>query len=348
MPAFESRFVINRFCWFMLALILCFTYALDTRAQGHTIRGKVRNSTGTNLPRVTVSLETGNGALINQTVTNNEGDFYFGGLGDTSFTVTISAPDYSPASERVEFVRSVTSNEPGETHTIEITLAPKAGARIGPARVVFVQNVSQEARDAFQRGERLSRENKLQESIAAWREAVRVSPEYFDAHFSLGSAMLKARNIPEAISEFELARRINPKDDRLYQMFGAAMMEQRKFAVAAAAFAEASRLNAEDPLYMLRRGIALIEHASTLNPADAQQSATRRQALDEAESSLKRAYQVSAGKLNAVHQQLARVYERRGERARAAVELEKYLKKSPTDPNAAALREAIKKLRSTQ
>ncbi|MGI9068750.1 MAG: beta-sandwich domain-containing protein [Pyrinomonadaceae bacterium] len=330
------------------SVIFCIVCAAEARGQGHTIRGKIHNSAGTNLSGITVSLESGTGALINQTVTNNEGDFFFGGLNETSYTMTISAPDYNFASERVEFVRNVTANEPGEMRTIEITLTPKATARIGPARAIFIQNIPRSARIAFERGEQLVREKKFQQAVAGFREALQLFPNYFEAHLSLGSTLLTTGDMPSAISEFELARKINPADARLYQMFGAVMMQQRKFAVAAAAFAEAARIKAEDPQYLLWRGIALIDYASTLDPFSSQSAAARSQALNDAEESLKKAYEVSGKRLLAVHQQLARVYERRGERARAAVELEKYLKKSPTVPNAAAIREAIKKLRSMQ
>ncbi len=77
-------------------IIALLAYAAPSaRAQGHTIRGKVRNSSGVNLPQITISLESGNGGLINQTVTNNEGDFSFGELSDTSYIITVSAPDYN-------------------------------------------------------------------------------------------------------------------------------------------------------------------------------------------------------------------------------------------------------------
>lgn len=330
------------------SLILCFGCVAEARGQGHTIRGKIHNSAGTNLSGITVSLESGMGALINQTVTNNEGDFLFGSLDETSYLVTVSAPDYNPAAERVEFVRNVTANEPGETRTIEITLAPKAGARIGPARAVFFQTVPQAARIAFERGEQLAREKKFQQAVAGFREALKLFPNYFDAHLSQGSTLLTTGDLTAAITELELARKINPTDARLYQMFGAVMMQQRKFGVAAAAFAEAARLNPEDPQHLFRRGVALIEDASTLDPSSSQSTSARSQALNDAEASLKRAYEVSGKRLVAVHRQLARVYERRGERGRAADELEAYLRQSSSDPNAPAIREAIKKLRLDQ
>ena len=65
----------------------------------------------------------------------------------------------------------------------------------------------------------------------------------------------------------------------------------------------------------------------------------------EAETILARAHQVSGKKLAAVHLQLARLYEKRGDRNRAAGELEQYLK-SPEAKNSAAIRDAIRKLRA--
>ena len=64
----------------------------------------MRDSSGYNVPRVTVDLQTGNGAPIDQTTANNEGDFFFGGLPRQAIVVIVRAPDYNPASERVEFV----------------------------------------------------------------------------------------------------------------------------------------------------------------------------------------------------------------------------------------------------
>nr|MBA3357419.1 carboxypeptidase regulatory-like domain-containing protein [Pyrinomonadaceae bacterium] len=161
----------------LTALILCFACASDAMAQGHTIRGKVRNSSGVNLARITVNLESGNGALINQTVTNNEGDFFFSGLDETSYTLTISAPDYNPTSERVEFVRNVTSNESGETRTVEITLVRK-DVRVPRAGLRFVQDVPAAALKAFDEGVKLVRGGRAQEGLRAIEQAVSLFPEY--------------------------------------------------------------------------------------------------------------------------------------------------------------------------
>ncbi|HLL70388.1 MAG TPA: tetratricopeptide repeat protein [Pyrinomonadaceae bacterium] len=332
-----------------LASTLCcliFCAAVSSSAsvrQGHTIRGKVRTSAGFNVPRVTVSLETGSGALINQTVTNNEGDFTFTGLDDTSYQITISAPDYNPASERVEFVRNVGTGDPGETRTVEITLTGRGGVRPPRAGLNFVQNVPKAARDSYELSLKHLRENRAPDAHAALREAVRVFPDYFDAHFLLASEHIKQNKLDDAIKELNEAQRINPKDDRVWHAFGNVLMQQRKFAVAARVFAEASRLSPNDPQYPLLMGTALIEQAATIDPAKPEE---RNYAFSEAEKSLARAYQLSERKLAAVHLQLARLHEKRGDRARAADELEQYLRRSPDLKNAAAIREAVKTLRA--
>ncbi|HYG10242.1 MAG TPA: tetratricopeptide repeat protein [Pyrinomonadaceae bacterium] len=326
-------------------LALSFTCAAaDALAQGHSIRGKIRTSSGTSVPRVTVSLESGNGALIDQTVANNEGDFFFGNLSDSSYLVTISSPDYQPVSERVEFVRSVSPGEQGETRTIEITLTGRGGLSRPPrAGLNFVQNVPKAARDAYELSLKLSKEGRAPESLAALREAIKIFPDYFDARFLLASEHVKQGKLPDAITELNEAQRINPKDDRVWHAFGVVLMQQRKFAVAARIFAEAARLSPADPQYRLLAGTALIEQAALLNPS---QTEERNYAFAEAEKSLARAYELSDRKLAAVHLQLARLHEKRGDPARAADALEQYLRQTPDPKNADAIREAIKTLRA--
>src|SRR6267378_4448621 len=260
-----------------LALVFLLQLVLPAAAepqQGNIIRGKVRNSDGAAMPRVTVELQTGNGAAISQTVTNNEGDFAFAGLIETSYGLVISAPDYKPVNERVDFFNRA-GDRPGETRTVEISLVSSNGdrrtARLG---TTFVQNVPKEARAAFERALRLLRETNTSAAITALDEAIRNFPGYFDAHFVLGKEFMKAGKHSEAIAQLDEARRINPRDDRTYEL--------------------------------------------------------------------------SNRKLSTVHLQLARVYEKQGNRLRAASELEQYLKENPDSPNAEAIRDGIKKIRSKQ
>jgi len=335
----------------VIILLLLLAAPAAARAQtGNGIRGKVRDSAGNSVPRVTVELQTGNGAPVNQTTANNEGDFFFGGLGNTSYIVVIRAADYQPASETVEFSNYAGRDSPGETRTVEITLLRADSApRPAPGRTAVAQAVPTPAREAFERGMKLSREGHAAEAETAVREAVAAFPDYFDARFWLANELIRTGRLDDAVQHLEVARRVSPKDERVYLSFGELLMLKRNYGVAAAVFAEAARLSPADPQPFLRRGTALVEYAAGIDPASSVKAAeARRTALDDAEKALREASRLGGKKLGAALQQLARVYDKRGERARAADTLEQYLRENPTAPNAPAIRDAIKTLRAAK
>jgi cytochrome c-type biogenesis protein CcmH/NrfG len=313
-------------------------------AQGNTIRGKIRNAAGVNVGRTSVTLER-NGAMVEQTVANNEGDFTFGGLTDTSYTVIVTAVDYIPVRESVEFVRSATADQPGELRTIEITLTLKEPVRPPRAGINFVQNIPAPALAAFEAGLKHSRENRPTEAIASYREAIRLFPNYFNANLTLATELAKQGQLHEAITSLEVARAANPKDDRVYDLFARVMMQQRKYSVAARIYAEATRLNPAETQYLLARGTALIEQVVVIDGTPSTTAADERSfALAEAERVLLQAVKQNE-RLADAHLQLARVYEKKGERTQAAEQLERYLRKAPNAKNAEQIRGAIKKLR---
>lgn len=327
---------------FALALLICL--GSSAFSQGHTIRGKVRNSLGANVGRASITLEK-NGAPVDQTVANNEGDFTFTGLTETSYTVLVSAPDYNPASESVEFVRATATEQPGEMRTVEIILTAKGGLRPPRAGLTFVQDIPKAARSAFDSGIKFARENRISEAISAYENAIAIFPNYFDAHLVLANELAKQGKFPDAIKHLDEARRVNAKDDRVYDLFARVMMQQRKYAVAARIYSEASRLNPAESQYQLAQAMAMIEQASLIDPAKSKMAAEERSfALDESERILLQLIKQNENLADA-HLQLARVYEKKGDRSRAAGELERYLRKAPNAKNAGQIREAIKKLR---
>jgi tetratricopeptide (TPR) repeat protein len=296
---------------------------------GNTIAGKVRASTGQAAANLLIQLETGNGVPITQTVTGNEGDYTFSGLEGATFIVMVNDPHYQPVAERVEFAREAVGR-PGETLRMDITLVAKTEPGVPPARAVFHQDVPAAALQAYQRGVKLLAERRSDDGRQSLAVALKLYPNYFDAHFALGLELLRLGRFDEAIGELEQARVINPKDSRVYHTFGLVLFQQKKYGLAATVFAAALQLNPSDAEAQLMRGAALIEIGH----------------LDEAEAALLNADQLSAHKLAIIHLHLARVYEKRKERGRAADALEHYLKLAPEVKNADAIREAIKKLRS--
>jgi len=124
-------------------------------------------------------------------------------------------------------------------------------------------------------------------------------------------------------------------------------MLQRKYALASQVLGEAARLNPTDPSILVMRATALIEHGAAIKPSTSKEAATEREtAFAAAQKDLTTAFDLSGKKLATVHLQLARLYEKKGDRSRAADELEEYLKMAPEDKKADGIRAAIKTLRA--
>jgi tetratricopeptide (TPR) repeat protein len=211
----------------------------------------------------------------------------------------------------------------------------------------FRQEVPSAAQDVFERAMTMSKAGKGELAQTLLKEALRIYPDYFNAHLALGNELFKAGRLNEAMKEFERARSINPKDDQVYLSVGLVMMQQKRYDVAAAVFADASMLNPNEPLHPLMRGIALVRQASASKESGSKSSETERAALyKKAEEALARASDLSGGKMPEVYLYRALIYEQRGERVRAASELEQYLQVNSGAENADAIREAIRKLRA--
>src|SRR5262245_1391339 len=123
--------------------------AIANAQAGHTIRGKVRDINGAGVSRVLVLLESGNGAMIGQVTTSTEGDFYFPGLTENSYTVKVSQPDHQPAFQQVSFSKIASPTDPGETQFVEITLRPLNKKIVSPVGPVFAQDVPTPARKKY-------------------------------------------------------------------------------------------------------------------------------------------------------------------------------------------------------
>jgi len=321
----------NKYCH-ALAPSLLLGLAIVCNGQsstGNTILGKIRTQSGQTIANILVELQSGNGVPIGQTVTSNEGDYAFSGLAGGSFTITVNDSQYDSFAERVEFTREA-STRPGGILRADITLASRPRHSETRGGVIFHQDVPDTAVKAHKLALRLFSEGKSEEGISALRQAIKLFPAYFDAHFALGLELFRQHRYQDATQELEKARLINPRDSRLYYTFGLVLYEQRNYAAAVKVFAACEQLDPHNAEVRLMRGAALIELGQ----------------LPEAESELQDAERLSVHKLNLVHMQLARLYERLGQKERAADELERYLGQNPNVDNAVAIREAVKKLRA--
>jgi tetratricopeptide (TPR) repeat protein len=234
----------------------------------------------------------------------------------------------------------------GQLFTQDIQLrAIRGKALVARGGVVnaFTQDVPKSAREKFERAQKLAGEGKSELVMAQLQEAVRIFPQYFEAHLMMGNQLIQAGRLDEAIPPLDRAREINAKDERVYQSFGLLMMKQRKYPIAVAIFEEAARLNPNNPLNPLMRASALIYQASYV---DAERVGQRADLLNQADLSLSKASELSDKKIKPDPLTLAMFYDLKGQPSRAAEELEEYLKKNPATKNSEAIKNEIARLRS--
>jgi tetratricopeptide (TPR) repeat protein len=332
-----------------LAFLLLLFAPLSASAQAvHTLQGKVIAPNG-NAPVQPVKVTlTFSGRRIYETFTDLSGRFSFTGLGRGTYELAAEGDGQSFETTNVSAEVSTFGSAP-QLFTQDIQLIPKAvKSTIRPGVVsAFNQDVPKASREMLQRARKTANEGKTEVALVLMREAIKLFPEYFEAHLELGNGLLQTGQLSEAIAELDRAREINPNDDRVYQSFGLVLMQQKNYAMAVAVFAEASRLNPTNPLNALMRGIALIHQASTIDPTKSDATAADRKfMLNRAELALAQASELSSKKLTADHLSLAMFYEMKNERMHAADELEQYLQKTPDAKNTETIRETIRKLRS--
>jgi Tfp pilus assembly protein PilF len=106
-------------------------------------------------------------------------------------------------------------------------------------------------------GNALETQGKRVEAVACYREAIRLKPDYPLAHNNLGVALEKQGKPGEATACYRKALRLKPDYPEAHCNLGAALQTQGKLGEAVAAFKEAIRLKPDYPLAHCHLGLTL-------------------------------------------------------------------------------------------
>jgi Tfp pilus assembly protein PilF len=322
-----------------LLLLLLFACSATAWAQGaNVLEGKVITPSGTQ-PATSVRVKlTFNGRPINETFTDLSGRFSFPGINAGTYQLTADGDGVN--FETTTVYAEVPAFGGPQSFTQDIQMRPIAHKQSSQPGVVnaFTQAVPAAAQQALALGVKLAEEGKIDEAVEKMHSAIKIFPDYFDAHLQLGNTFLKVDKFNDAIAELDLARQINPNDERAYQSFGLLLMKQKNFPVAVAVFAEAARLNPSNPMNHVMRATALVHQAAA-------SSDDRTYLLGRAEAAIAQAASASDNKAKPDSMTLALFYELKDQPERAAAELESYIQKNPQLKNSAALQGEIKRLR---
>ena len=326
---------------FVLLFLACFSLA---SAQS-VLSGRVITPSGIQ-PTSPVRVKlTFNGRAINETFTDLSGRFSFPGVTHGTYQLTAEGDGINFETTTVYAEIAAFGSAP-QSFTQDIQLRPISHKPTGQPGVVnaFTQNVPEAAKQALALGVKLAGEGKTEAAVDNMHKAIKIFPDYFDAHLELGNIFLKTEQLNDAIAELDLARQVNPNDERTYQSFGLLLMKQRNFGMAVAIFAEAARLNPANPMNVVMKATALI-HQAAVTPESAPATENRSYLLGRAELALGKAAELSENKLKPDTMTMALFYELKGEPEKAATELESFLKKNPQIKTSSAIQNEIKRLR---
>ncbi len=96
-------------------------------------------------------------------------------------------------------------------------------------------------------GTALERQGKYEKAKVAYREAIRLKPDYPVAHFNLGTALWEQGKHEEAKVAYREAIRLKPDYPEAHYFLGTALWMQGKYEEAEVAYREAIRLKPDDP-----------------------------------------------------------------------------------------------------
>ena len=86
---------------------------------------------------------------------------------------------------------------------------------------------------------------KYEEAIESYKQAIRINPDFRDAHYNLGTAYGELGKYDEAIKSYKQAIRIDPDDAWTHHNLGLAYGKSGKYKEAIDAFKQAIRINTD-------------------------------------------------------------------------------------------------------
>ncbi|GGA56311.1 tetratricopeptide repeat protein [Okeania sp. KiyG1] len=111
----------------------------------------------------------------------------------------------------------------------------------------------------FKTANQLLREGKLDDAVAAYREAIALNPGFSYGHHNLGEALVKVGRIEEAIAAFRQAVAINPQASWSLYKLGVLLRGEGQFQEAVGYFRRAVEQKTDVPEFYLGLGAVLLK-----------------------------------------------------------------------------------------
>lgn len=305
--------------------------AVDTGLGGqNSITGTVLTPSGQRTQgRVSVRLATMHrGDRV--TVTDDSGNFGFKGLINGDYTLVVDRElEYEMFSQNVNVFQM--RGMPGQNILVSIRLKAKPGRLAKPAVVnADLAGVPQKAIELFNAGVELAKTGDRNGAVERLRSAVVEHPGFMLAHNEIGVQYMKMNDLAKADIALQEALKIQPEAYTPLVNRGIVLYTLKRYADAEPGLRAAVKVNKDGAVghYFLGQTLAHLGN------------------FDEAERELQTAVSLGGAELREAHRLLAIIYSSKGEKKRAAKELEIYLTLHPKAPDAEQLKKVIQQLKS--
>ena len=294
------------------------------------ITGTVLVSNGGRIQRaITIRLQTmTRGDRV--TTTDENGNFAFRGLVSGDYTIVIDKEkEFEPITQAVSIVQ--VRGFPPVTQTISIRLTPKANAQPKPGLldVAFAnlpepgQNLLKKARDLSAAGDHAGAIEQLSQLTSQY-------PTFMLGFNELGVEYWRAGQLEKADATLQQAIKVQPDAFIPKMNRGMVLVTMKRYSDAEPVLREAKALNEQSGPARYFLGTALANLGK----------------FDEAEKELSAALTMGGNEMVEGHRILAIIYNSKGDKKRAAAELETYLKINPTAADASQLQKVLDQLKS--
>lgn len=297
----------------------------------HTLQGRVSFANGSQPPnpvRISLSLS---GKRLYETFTDLSGRFSFSGLNRGKYQLTAETDGRTFETTRADAEVLGFGSAP-QTFTQNIALRPiPGGGAAQRADTVAAEasdpNLPQQARDEYKKGTKRVSEDKSEEALKHFEQAIQAAPRFYLAHLSMADQYLKLRRFDEAAAAYSKAKEIRPDRAEPLNGLGATLIQQQKYDAALSHLRRVVEMGKQSSATYLYLGLG--------------ETMTGDYAA--AEANLKRALELTKAPVARIY--LANLYELKGEPQKAIQQLEAVLKENPDAPQTRQVRDAIEKLR---
>jgi tetratricopeptide (TPR) repeat protein len=189
------------------------------------INGVVRYAEGNNpADKILVRLEFSNGGVAGQTLTDRTGKFQFTGLTPAIYVLTIRATGYKDLSRQIDLQTAIR-----EYAQFQLIRDATESSKPADAGEILDARIPPEALKEFEQGKvALLEAKKIEEGLAHLEKAVKLYPEYLDAHILLGTAYMDARRFDKAERELHRSLELEPRSSVVYFTLGELYRRQNK------------------------------------------------------------------------------------------------------------------------